>query len=144
MKRQAQGLQSLGFDKCCYNTPMTDAASLPTLSETDRQVLQTCLADLEQNWYEHKLAEMVPRLPPPDHPLRAIILLNLASIDIARHWHAGRQRNVEAYLALYPELGMPETVPLELIQVEFDARFIGGFEDSVGGDKKDVAGTKLN
>jgi serine/threonine protein kinase/tetratricopeptide (TPR) repeat protein len=96
--------------------------SLQELREADRQEVLGWLNDFERNWTPEQLASLHERLPPPSHPLRQIIVLELIKLDLKRQWQAGTQAVVEDYLSRYPELGSPDQVPFELIQAELEAR----------------------
>jgi tetratricopeptide (TPR) repeat protein/serine/threonine protein kinase len=92
------------------------------LSEADRQVLQSWLAKFDQAWDENKLALWVRQLPPAPSPLRLPALIEMIKIDLERQWQRNRRAVVEAYLKFYPELGTAETVPADLLFVEYRVR----------------------
>lgn len=93
------------------------------LSEADQRFLAAWLQDFERGWSEGKLAASLARLPPP---LRLPALLLAVPIDLARHWARGRQALLEQYLKSYPELGTPQTVPVELVKAELEQRLRSG------------------
>jgi serine/threonine protein kinase len=94
----------------------------PSLSEDDRQRLHAWLSEFEREWDETRLAVRAAQLPPMDRPLRLALLVGMARIDLRRRWRQGRPITVENYLGAYPELGTPDTVAVELILEEYEAR----------------------
>jgi tetratricopeptide (TPR) repeat protein len=92
------------------------------LNDSDRQVLDIWIADFRRSWREGLLAERVAVLPPPGSPLRRVALLTMIRIDLEQRWRQGRPTGVEVYLGQYPELGTVDTVPVELILAEYEAR----------------------
>src|SRR5262245_2366610 len=97
-------------------------SSQARLSADHQQVLQVWLTDFERSWSDGQLAARVRDLPPAGSPLRLATLLGMARLDLQRQWQQGRQVPVEAYLRDYPELGTADTVPVELLRAEYDAR----------------------
>jgi serine/threonine protein kinase/WD40 repeat protein len=90
------------------------------LTDEHRAVLEDWLVEFERTWDEGRLGARVGELPPG--PLRFPALVELVKIDLERNWQRGNPLTVESYLARYPELGTPETVPADLLQVEYEAR----------------------
>jgi serine/threonine protein kinase len=97
-------------------------SSVLELSLQDRQTLEAWLSEFVRLWDEKRLAVQVKQLPPAPHPLRFVALLELAKIDLQQQWSFGRRIKVEAYLKALPELGTPETVFVELLLAEYEAR----------------------
>src|SRR5215831_4203941 len=100
----------------------TTNPKLPSLSEEQRRLVQSWLAEFERDWTEGRLAARTATLPSPGDPLRLPALVGLVRIDLIRSWQRGKRAEVEAYLRAYPELAVGGTVPLELLRAEFDAR----------------------
>src|SRR5262245_47888026 len=96
--------------------------NLMDLSESDQEMVQSCLVEFEGSWDEGQLAERIARLPPHGNLLRRHLLVGLVTIDLTQQWLKGRSPSVEDYLQAYPELGTPATVSQELIEAEFKAR----------------------
>jgi serine/threonine protein kinase len=92
------------------------------LAEADRSVLASWLDDFERSWNEGRLSARVRELPTQGNPLRRAALVEMVKIDLERRWQAGRRVLLDAYLKSYPELGTPETVPVELILHEWQVR----------------------
>ncbi len=88
------------------------------LTEEQRRQMAIWMAEFEHTWNEGQLEPRVLKLPPPGHPLRLPALVELVKIDLRRHWLIGRPAHAEGYLSAYPELQTPDTLFLELIQVE--------------------------
>jgi hypothetical protein len=86
------------------------------------QAVQTWLSEFEAAWDEGRLAARAAELPPPGHPNRLPLLIGMVSIDLRRRWRRGKPISLESYLAAYPELGTPQTAPLDLLHVEYEAR----------------------
>jgi WD40 repeat protein/serine/threonine protein kinase len=95
---------------------------LRDLSAKDRNLLESWLAEFEQSWQPGLLASRVSQLPPPASPLRLLTLVEMVKIDLEYQWKGGGRPVVEAYLQDYPELGTPETVPVELVWAEYEVR----------------------
>jgi hypothetical protein len=87
---------------------------------------QAWLSDFEATWDDSRLAARAADLPPPDDLLRLRLLVGMVAIDLCRRWRRGQRVPVESYLTTYPELGTRETVPLELVHAEYQARMEGG------------------
>ena len=88
---------------------------LETLSDADRQLLESWLVQFDQSWDENRLAKQVRELLPVGTPLRLPALIELIKIDLKRQWQRGQQATVERYLEAYPELGGPDTAPADPI-----------------------------
>jgi hypothetical protein len=91
------------------------------LAGAQRQQLEAYLAEFDQSWHEGRLAEQARALP-PDSPLRGPALVEMVKIDLERQWQRGRQASLQDYLDAYPELGDTDSVPLDLIQTEYEVR----------------------
>jgi serine/threonine protein kinase len=87
------------------------------VSESQESLLRNFNAD----WDEDRLADYASRIP-RDAPWRLTALHELVKIDLRRQWEKGNRRLLESYLISYPELGTVETVALDLIQAEMQAR----------------------
>jgi hypothetical protein len=87
-----------------------------------RRVIDVLLEQFAASWSEQRLEQAHRLLPPRGHPLRRPALLGLIRIDLERHWQKGQRRQIEEYLASYPEIGSPDTLPVELILAEHEAR----------------------
>src|SRR5262245_16680218 len=99
----------------------TASPHLENLTEADRRVLDGMLADFERNWDENRFVNAVRDLPVTD-PLRLPALIEMARIDLERRWQKGSRVRSEAYLKACPYLGTADTVPLALLQTEYEAR----------------------
>jgi hypothetical protein len=95
---------------------------LAALSAQGRQLLERWLAEFDQSWQEGALEARVRSLPPPGNMLRRPALVEMVKIDLERCWRAGKRVPVEDYLKRYPELGSPDTISVDLIQAEIEAR----------------------
>lgn len=92
------------------------------LAENDRATVRAWGAEFDRHWDENLLATRMQGLPPIGSPLRLPSIIELVRIDMKRHWMLGRQRTVEEYTGLVPDLARVETFPAQLIQMEFDLR----------------------
>lgn len=102
---------------------MTSACErLLQLADADRRLLESWLVEFDQAWQAGQLAAWVRRLPSPGSVLRLPALVELVKIDLERHWEQGSRVALEVYLKDYPELGTPESVLPDLLQVEFEVR----------------------
>ncbi len=95
--------------------------TLADLSDDHRRLLESWVMDFDQHWDEDRLAAAVKQVP-RDHPLRPLALAEMVKIDLERRWRQGRKAKLEAYLRALPELGTPDSVALDLIQAEVEAR----------------------
>jgi serine/threonine protein kinase len=93
---------------------------------------QAWLSEFEATWDDSRLAALASGLPPPGDPLRLRLLVRMVGIDLRRRWRCGQRVTLESYLPTYPELGTRETVPLELLHAEYQARLEGGCPVDVG------------
>lgn len=96
------------------------SAHLAGLSEKDRVQLETWLVEFDETWRDGHVDAWAKKLA--GHTLRRPALLEMVKIELERQWSKGRRSVLEAYLKSYPELGSAATVPVELIQLEFELR----------------------
>src|SRR5262249_36229505 len=101
---------------------------LNCLSRQDQQQVAKWLQELDLGWDEAMLARLVCELP-AEEPLHTAAVTELVKLDLRRHWQEGNKKALESYLLAYPELGNPDTVSVDLIQAEMQARSKAG--DSV-------------
>jgi serine/threonine protein kinase/HEAT repeat protein len=99
----------------------TNTVELLSLPDEQRRVLESWLVDFDLRWAEGRLAARAGELP-ADNFLRRLALVEMAKIDLERHWQRGRRPCVEDYLRDYPELGTSDTVPADLIHTEYEVR----------------------
>src|SRR5947209_6573745 len=92
------------------------------LTDNERQALESRLVQFDGSWHEQRLAEEARELPPSGSPLRLPLLIEMVKIDLERKWQGGRGVGVEAYLERFPELGTPQSVPVDLLQAEYEVR----------------------
>jgi serine/threonine protein kinase len=95
------------------------------LSEKQRRKLESWLVAFDRRWNEGRLAAAAAKLP-RDHPLRRVALAEMLKIDVERRWQRGTPLPLEDYLRALPELGTPETVSVDLILAEYEARRMAG------------------
>jgi serine/threonine protein kinase/WD40 repeat protein len=95
---------------------------LEALGDADRESARQRLDDFQRAWTPELLDAWAAKLPPA--PVRVPLLVALASFDLSRQWAGGHSIHVEDYLRRFPELGKTETVPVELIRAEFEARVL--------------------
>jgi predicted Ser/Thr protein kinase len=100
------------------DSPNPNAARL---APEEQQRLDSWLREFDLKWEADALARRARQLP-PDGPLRRAALVGMVTIDLRRQRQHGRKKPLEDYLRAYPELGTPETVTLDLIQAEVQAR----------------------
>jgi hypothetical protein len=91
-------------------------------SATPNPTVQSWLTDFASSWDENRLAARAAELPAAGDPGRLALLSGMVRIDLRRRWLRGERVALESYLSRYPELGTPQTVPLELVRAEYDAR----------------------
>jgi tetratricopeptide (TPR) repeat protein/predicted Ser/Thr protein kinase len=97
------------------------SVNAPGLTPEELQRVEACLQDFDSGWEDGALPRRAGELP-PDGPARRLALAGLVKIDLRQQWRLGRKKPLEDYLAEHPELGTPETVALDLIQAEMQAR----------------------
>jgi WD40 repeat protein/serine/threonine protein kinase len=93
-----------------------------SLSAHERHQIEELLARFQNEWTEGQLGARVRDLGGLPEQLRATALVGLVRIDLERHLLSGNSVRLETYLFDYPELGNPDTVPVELILAEVMAR----------------------
>ena len=94
---------------------MPDLVSLGQLPAPEWNRLQELAERFEEACREHGTADLAAFLPPLDDPLRLVALHELIKTDLEMRWRRGRGQELEAYLAQFPELGTPETLPATLL-----------------------------
>ena len=88
----------------------------------DWRRLQDLADRLERAWGGAEEVDLGQLLPPPGDPLRAAVLLELITTDLAIRCRRKRGRPLECYVALFSELGTTAAVPPELIYEGYRAR----------------------
>jgi predicted Ser/Thr protein kinase len=96
--------------------------SLLNLSAEDGRRLEAWLVNFDRTWQEDLLARRVQELPPTGTPWRFPALVEMVKIDLERQWQRGQRPGLENYLQTYPELGDPVSVPVDLLQAEYEVR----------------------
>src|SRR5262249_27586648 len=96
--------------------------SLLDLSPDDRHALQAWLDEFDQSWESGRLSRQVRLLPPLGDPSRYPVVVEVVQIALRKHWERGVYQTVKSYLIVYPELGPPDTIPLSLVQTEYEMR----------------------
>ncbi len=91
-------------------------------SATHNPTVQSWLTEFASTWNDGRLTARAADLPPPGDPARLALLSGMVGIDLRRRWQRGDRVALEWYLSTYPELGTPQTVSLELVRAEYDAR----------------------
>jgi serine/threonine protein kinase len=94
---------------------------LARLSDDDRQMLESWLAEFQQHWDEKLLENRVEQIP-PGSSWRLSALAEMVKIDLNQRWRHGDQISLEKYCKEFPELGSPANVPADLIQAEYEVR----------------------
>src|SRR4051794_30870740 len=89
------------------------------LSDVERQELEACLIDFDQQWDAGVLPERARQLS-PDISWRLPALAEMVKIDLERQWELGNRLSLESYLQEYPELGNPLDVSADLILAEYE------------------------
>ncbi len=101
---------------------MATEVHLARLSNEKRQELESWLLDFDLSWDEHQLSSWVKKLPPKGDGLRRPALIELVKIDMDRRWQHGQKARLEAYVKAMPELGPTDTLPIDLVLAEYEAR----------------------
>ncbi|MCI0465275.1 MAG: PEGA domain-containing protein [Gemmataceae bacterium] len=97
------------------------AADAGGLSPEHQEALERWLREFDRTWEEGALARRSGELP-SDAPWRLLALAGMVKSDLRHSWQAGYRKLLESYLNEFPELGTPDTVPLDLIQTEMQVR----------------------
>jgi serine/threonine protein kinase/Flp pilus assembly protein TadD len=105
---------------------MLDPMSLGQLPAPEFNRLQELAEQFEEACQDGRFVELTPFLPPPEDPLRMLALHELIKTDLELGWRRGRGQELESYLAQYPELGTPATVPASLVYEEYLVRHAHG------------------
>jgi serine/threonine protein kinase/tetratricopeptide (TPR) repeat protein len=101
---------------------MPTPVDLAKLSGEHRRWLDSWLAEFERSWRDGLLDAWVRELPAPGSTLRLPALVAMVAIDLRKQWQHGRHALLEGYLHVYPELGDAATVPIQLLEAEWEAR----------------------
>jgi hypothetical protein len=94
---------------------------LDGLSAQDRHRLDSWMQAFGQGWDERRWARSIDRLP-ADGPLRRPALVEMAKIDLARRWQAGRKIAIDYYVTAHPELSVDGQPSLDLLAAERQVR----------------------
>ncbi|MCH8829573.1 MAG: serine/threonine protein kinase, partial [Planctomycetes bacterium] len=100
--------------------PETD--NLALLSNAEREQIEGILFQFDSSWSPEALPDAAKSIPIDRTDVRKSILEELVKIDIERRWSSGDGRELEVYLAQFPDLGTRETVSAALIQTEYESR----------------------
>lgn len=87
-----------------------------------RTTLAHYVDEFRSEWNLSRWEDFLSVLPPKGNPLRASVLLEVTRLDMEYRYRAGEGLFVEQYLALTPELGTFETIPMVLIETEMRLR----------------------
>lgn len=111
-----------------------------------RQRLEAYLLEFERNWHRELFPEYAKQIPEDLTPYRVVCLVELAMIDLERQWGAGQGVPIKDYLANFPELGTAETVTVELLLAECQAREMAGEQSVMAkvAERFPKRGTELN
>ena len=101
---------------------MSATKTLGQLNPGEWQQFQDLADRFHEAWQKGEPADLGPFLPPPGDPLRPLVLQELVVIDLEMHWRRGQARELEQYLAKYPELGPADALPAGLVFNEYHAR----------------------
>jgi serine/threonine protein kinase len=81
------------------------------------------LADTYHDLRRHgRAVDFEPYLPPPESPLRRLVLHELIVVDLEVRWREHQGVRLEHYLERFPELGSAPQLPAKLIYEEFRVR----------------------
>lgn len=94
------------------------------LSDDDRSRFDEFILEFEEQWSTTALDQFSTRLSEFGDDLAQGLLREMILIDIERQWQSGHRVAVEDYLQKYPELGDTQSVPIEFVVAELDARAV--------------------
>jgi serine/threonine protein kinase len=101
---------------------MASSPQLDNLKTSDWSQLQDAAERLEDAWKKGAAVDLEQFLPPPDNPIRLVVLHELIKTDLEMHWKRGQAMLLEQYLTRFPELGTARTLPVALIHEEYHVR----------------------
>jgi hypothetical protein len=105
---------------------MDSPTQLEHLKPDEWERLQEVADGFESAW-QHALelgerVELTKYLPPPEDPMRTVILHELIKTELEIRWRRGLTITLEDYLGQFPELGTGRTIPPTLLYEEFRVR----------------------
>ncbi len=102
---------------------MSSPDPLAVLEIAARNELELMLLEFDESWKQDSLDQYGERLVShPDKNYQSLALAELVKIDLQRCWATGNGRLIEEYLRQFPLLGNAESISVDLIAAEYDAR----------------------
>lgn len=103
--------------------PGPHAKRLASLPEKHRNQIESLLMEFDLAWKPTALGIFASRLTAKNHDAsRELAIAELVKIDLQRAWAQDCGRRLDEYLEDYPVLGYVDTVDVDLIAAERDAR----------------------
>src|SRR5437763_13261495 len=110
--------------------PLGDAGDLGDLKTAEWQELQQIADRFEKAWQKAgdrgEPPDLARYLPPPQDPLRKLVLQELIKIDLEARWRRNQSTGIEFYLQRYIDLGSGRDVPASLVFEEYRIRHLYG------------------
>jgi hypothetical protein len=105
---------------------MAMGTSLGDLKTSEWQELQQIADRFEKAWkkvgVQGEAPDLAKFLPPPQDPLRKIVLQELVKIDLEARWRRDQSTGLEFYLQRFPELGAAKELSAALLFEEYRVR----------------------
>ncbi len=102
---------------------MHTANPFTALTISQRNRLESFLLEFDECWTTELLDDYSDRLKSETNAkFRQLAIAELVKIDLQRRWAVGQGRLIEEYCKRFADLGRPEDIDVELIQIEFGAR----------------------
>jgi serine/threonine protein kinase len=92
------------------------------LKTIDWKLLQALADHFQEAWETGHSVDLERFLPPPENPLRPLVLRELIIIDLEIRWRHGQVVHVEDYLERFPELAAAKSFLVPLLAEEYRIR----------------------
>ncbi len=105
---------------------MAASTGLGDLKTSEWQELQEIADRFEKAWQkvtdQGEPPDLARFLPPPQDPLRKLVLQELIKIDLEARWRRNLSTGIEFYLQRFAELGKAKELPASLLYEEYRIR----------------------
>nr|MBC8290006.1 serine/threonine protein kinase [Planctomycetota bacterium] len=96
------------------------------LDEPGWSLVSAAVRTLEESWHQKNACDPATLLPAENNPHRPAVLLELLKVDQEFCWQSGERKQVEDYIAEWPELESNAEQVAELIEAECLTRAAAG------------------
>jgi serine/threonine protein kinase len=101
---------------------MAEPQDFGQLKTIDWKLLQALADHFQEAWQTGHAADLQKFLPPPENPLRPLVLRELIIIDLEMRWRHAQVVCLEYYLERFPELAAAKSFWVQLLSEEYRIR----------------------